>query len=269
MSAKRSSSQQSNQKPESQQPVSPNAVDGLGSMGGQRPNPQLLEEIQSEVSTEAAPLLQFILKHAILIMACLGLFVVILAGIGGYNWYAERNLLEGQAKLSSIVLSNQGEERVKALESFLTTAPTELKGGTILALAEVSMELKNYDKAAEHYGALAALDSQGAVGLLAALNQGQALLLAGKAKQAVDVLESIVNKPSTVQRVVIQQALAEAALQAGDVEKARQTYEAMVAAGQGPEERFFRYRARTAGNESAALKPEQAKDTPSATNPSN
>ncbi len=258
MSSKRSSSSNSNQ-----QPLAPQGIDGLGSMGGQRPpaNPQLLDELQSEISNEAAPLLQFILKHAVLIMACLALFVVILAGVGGYNWYTERNLLEGQAKLSSIVLSKQGEERVTALEAFLNTASSELKGGTLLALAEVNMELKAYDKAATHFGALSALDSEGAVGLLSALNQGQALLLAGKPKEALSVLEAIVNKAPTIQRIAIQQSLAEAALQAGDVQKAQQTFEAMAAASNGPEARFFRYRARTVGAnaENAPKNDEQTK----------
>ncbi len=247
MSSKRTP--KSNQQPA---PIAP-SMDPLASMGGQRPSPQLLNELQSEISTEAAPLLQFILKHAVLIMACLGLFVIILAGVGGYNWYSEKTLLEGQAKLSSIVLSNQGEERMAALEKFLATATNELKGGTLLALAETSMELKAYDKAAEHFGALAAQDTEGAVGLLAALNQGQALFLAGKAKEAVPVLEAIVNKAPATQKIVIQQALAEAALQAGDVEKARQTFEAMANAGQGPESRFFRYRARTVGKAAPAV----------------
>ncbi len=256
MSTKRTSSQKSNQ-----QPVSPQVVEGLGSMGGQRPtNPQLLNELQSEISSEAAPLLDFMVKHAVLIMACLGLFVVILAGVGGYNWYSERNLLEAQAKLSNIVLSNEGEQRVAALENFLDTASSSLKGSTHLALAETLMELKSYDKAAENYGALAIIDD-GSVGLLAALNQGQALLLAGKAQDAVPVLEPLVNRAPAVQKVAVQQALAEAYLQAGDVEKAKQTFAAMAASTQGPESKFFSYRARTANATSSPAEDEPAKQT--------
>ncbi len=218
--------------------------------GSQAPlNPHLLSELQSEVSNEATPLLQFILNHAVIIMAGLALFVLILAGIGGYNWYAERNLQEAQANLSQIVLSNQGEERISALEAFLISAPSSMQGGIQLSLAETAMELKDYTKAAGYFGALAMLDTEGALGLLAALNQGQALLLAKKPKEALPIFESLVDKASAVQKIVIQQSLAEAAIQAGDVEKAKKTFEAMAAATPGAEGRFFRYRARTVGKD--------------------
>ncbi len=221
--------------------------DPLNPLGGAQGagNSHLLNDLQSEVSNEATPLLQFILKHAMLIIAGLALFVVILGGVGGYNWYTEQKLEQAQASLSQIVLSKQGEERIAALEAFISTAPSSMQGGIQLALAETAMELKSYDKAATHFGALAKLDQQGALGLLAALNQGQALLLAKKPKDALTVFESIVDKASAVQKIVIQQALAEAALQVGDIEKAKKTFEAMAASSQGPEGRFFRYRART------------------------
>ncbi len=230
----------------------------LGSMGGgQGPlNPHLLNDLQSEISSEATPLLQFILKHAMLIMAVLALFVLILGGVGGYNWYAESKLQDAQANLSQIVLSKQGEERISALEAFIKTAPSSMQGGIQLTMAETAMELKNYDKAATYFGVLASLDSNGALGLLAALNQGQALLLANKPKDALSVFESIVNKASTAQRIVIQQALAEAAIQVGDIAKAKQTFEAMAQASPGPEGRFFRYRARTVGKDAPSTKPE-------------
>ncbi len=235
--------------------------DPFSPMGGAHgpANTQLLNELQSEVSSEATPLLQFILKHAILIMICLALFVVILGGIGGYNWYTERNLQQAQAELSNIVLSKQGEERITALEAFLSKAPSSLSGGIYLAISEAAMEIKSYDKAAANFGSLANLDPQGALGLLAGLNQGQALLLAQKPKEALVVLEAIVNKVTGPQKIVIQQSLAEAAIQSGDMEKAKKTFEEMGATSQGPEGRFFRYLARTVGT----AKPSQENNSPS------
>ncbi len=230
-------------------PIDEQAQEILNNLGGQRGpvNPHLLNELQSEVSNEATPLLQFILKHAMLIMIGLGVFVCILAGVGGYNWYSENNLLKAQGQLGSIILSNEGEKRVVALEAFLPTAPESMKSGVLLSLAETSMAIKAYDKAATYFGNLATLDPEGATGLLATLNQGQALLLAKKPKESLAVLEPIVSKVADEQRIVIQQSVAEAAIQVGDIEKARQTFENMANTSQGPEARFFKYRARTVG----------------------
>ncbi len=210
-------------------------------------NPQLLNEIQTEVSNEAAPLLQFLTTHAIKIMLILGLFVVAVAGFGVYNWQQSSAFEKAQSELNVINQSKQGAERITALESFLASAPASLHSAIVLSIAETSMLAENYAKAAEAYGKLAQLHVDSATAILGALNQGQALILAGQGKEAVTVLESLATKVSTDQSTIVQQALAEAALLSGDTAKAKAAFEAIANATLGTESEFYRYRARTAG----------------------
>ncbi len=206
-------------------------------------NAQLLNEIQSEVSSEAAPLLEFLVRHGISIMAGLVLFVIVLLGYGGYTWYDNDKTEKAHLELSRIVLSNEGAERITALEAFAQDAPDAVKTGTWLALAETAVQLKDYDKAATYFGDIVPMDPQGAIGIMAALNQGQSLILAKKYAEAVPVLETLLARVVDNQRLVVRQALAEAALLAGDTAKAKQLFEAMANESTGPEADFFRFRA--------------------------
>ncbi len=208
-------------------------------------NPQILNELQTEISNEAAPLLQFLTEHALKIMLVLGLFVVAVAGLGAYNWHQESVMEEAQAELHTIALTQDSAQRVSALEAFLATAPESLQSSVYLSLAQVHMQEKNYAKAAESYAQLAQRNAGTALALVSSLNQGQALILAGKGKEAVQVLEPLVADVPTTQNTIAQQALAEAALLSGDTAKAKAAFEAIANATTGSESEFYRYRART------------------------
>ncbi len=212
---------------------------------GTAQNPQILNELQTEISNEAAPLLQFLTEHALKIMLILGLFVVVVAGVGVYNWQQQSALEEAQNELYSLNLEQDAAKRISALEAFLASAPESLHNSVYLNLAEVAMQEKNYEKAAEAYGSLAKNNAQMAVGVLGALNQGQALILAGKGKEALAVLEALAPEVSTAENTIVQQALAEAALLSGDTAKAKAAFEAIANATTGSESEFYHYRART------------------------
>ncbi len=208
-------------------------------------NAQLLNEIQSEVSSEAAPLLDFLMRHGISIMAGLALFVAVLLGYGAYTWYDTSKTEEAQLELSRIVLANVGEKRIEALETFSKTAPESINMSTLLALAETAASMQNYSLAATYFGKIVNADPDGPIGTMAALNQGQALILAKKYGDAAPVLEGLLSRVVDNQRNVVRNALAEALLLMGDTAKAKQLFEAMANESQGAEADFYRYRAKT------------------------
>ncbi len=212
---------------------------------GTAQNPQILNELQTEISNEAAPLLQFLTEHALKIMLVLGLFVVAVAGLGVYNWHQESVMEEAQTELHTINLTQDSAQRVSALEAFLSKAPESLQSSVLLHLAQVHMQEKNYNQAAENYGQLSQRNAGTALAIVSSLNQGQALILAGKGKEAVLVLEPIIAEVPTNQNTIAQQALAEAALLSGDTAKAKAAFEAIANATTGSESEFYRYRART------------------------
>ncbi len=204
----------------------------------------LLNEIQTEVSKEAEPFLQFLTTHALKIMMVLALLVVIVIGYGAYNWHHTSTLEEAQAQLGSIMLEKKGDERLTALEDFLKTAPKQLEITTLLNIADSSMQDSSYEKAAQAYGRIVALEKDSALALLSGLNQGQALMLAGKAKEALPILEQLANTVPTEQKLLIQESVVEAALQSNDIAKAKATLEAMANTAEGVNADLWRHRAR-------------------------
>ncbi len=213
---------------------------------------QILNELQAEVSTEAAPLLQFLMKHAVNIMCTLGLFVIVLVGLGAYNYYDDKANAEAQQKLSSIMLSTEGQTRIDQLQAFLPTAPDSIHTAVLLDLAESYMEIEAYSEAAVQFGTVNARlseeDPKGAMAVMSALNQGQALLLAKKPAEALAVLEKLLPLVPEGYASVVQQPLAEAALQSGDVAKAQKIFEDMAANITPSEGAYYIYRAKHAQN---------------------
>lgn len=230
-----------------------------GPSSGQPESQALLNELQSEVSVEAAPLLQFIIRHAGLIVLLLVLFVVALAGTAGYNWYSARAAQNAQLDLARVVMSTQGADRVAALEKFVGSAPSSIRMAAWLALSEAAMAEQNFDMAAKAFGQVAAADPAGAVGLLAALNEGQALMRAGKAVQALTILEKLESLIPEAQRQLVRITVAEAALLAGNPQRAKTAFEALAAASGGTEAEFYLYRARSLEAAAQATAPEAKK----------
>ena len=118
--------------------------------------PAILKEMQSEVSAEATPLLDFIIKHAALIAGALVLFVAVLAGTAGYNWYQTSAVQKAQTELTRVVMSTEGAERVKALEAFIAKAPPSIHTAALLALADAASTQDDFVTAAKAYGQVAA-----------------------------------------------------------------------------------------------------------------
>ncbi len=210
---------------------------------GRQDSTALLSDLQSEVSTEAAPLLEFILKHAGKIAAALALFALVLAGTAGYNWYASRAADQARLDLARLVITTQGKDKVKALEAFAAEAPRAARAAALLALGDAALEVKEYDRAAAAFGRLAEADKDGALGLLAAYNQGEVLNRAGKHAEALAVFEKLENQMPESTRNTVRGVLAQTAVQAGQPERARAAFEALAASSTGPEAEYFRFRA--------------------------
>ena len=202
----------------------------------------LLQELQSEVTHEAAPLLQFLLKHAVTIMVLLGLFLLVLVGMGAYKWYAGKSVIEGQDALARIMLTTQGAPRVTALEKYAREAPARLRVAVLLELADAAMQEKAYAKAAAAYEKAAAEDADGAAGLLASFNHGQALLADGKADAALSVLNALLPRLEANAARNVLPVQAAAALAANKPEQALKSFETLAASAQGAEKEYLESR---------------------------
>lgn len=217
----------------------------------------ILNELQSEVSTEAAPLLQFILKHAGLIMTTLGLFALLLAGTATYRWYSARTVAQAQTQLATLTMRADGQEKYAALAQFVTNAPEEVRQAALLELASAALAIKSYDKAAEAFASLHTIDGTMPLGNIAAFNEAQILMREKKFDAALTVLEALSNGVTEENRTVVLSVLAEAAQAAGKNDRAITAYEQLAASNTGPEAEFFRFRAQNlrAAQAAPAAKP--------------
>ena len=145
-------------------------ADPLRPSGPQIPG-RLMGEIQSEVAVEATPLLSFVLRNSRIIVTCIVLLVLVIAGVGGWQWHQTRVEREAHLELGRILVSTQGPERIAALETFLPAAPSAMKSGVQLEIATTALGLEQYGKAADAYAAVAAADPKGSIGMMAAINQ--------------------------------------------------------------------------------------------------
>ena len=100
-------------------------ADPLRPSGPQIPG-SLMGEIQSEVAVEATPLLSFVLRNSRIIVTCIVLLVLVIAGVGGWQWHQTRVEREAHLELGRILVSTQGPERIAALETFLPAAPSAM-----------------------------------------------------------------------------------------------------------------------------------------------
>ena len=165
-------------------------ADPLRPSGPQIPG-SLMGEIQSEVAVEATPLLSFVLRNSRIIVTCIVLLVLVIAGVGGWQWYQTRVEREAHLELGRILVSTQGPERIAALETFLPAAPSAMKSGVQLEIATTALGLEQYGKAAAAYAAVAAADPKGSIGMMAAINQADLLQRQGKYAEALAVFDSL------------------------------------------------------------------------------
>ena len=203
--------------------------------------PGILGELQSEVSVEAAPLLQFIAKHAVVVMVVLGLFVATVVGIGAWQWYASKRDDEAQIHLARLLLQQQGAARVNALENFAATAPNAIRLAALMELGLAALAEKDAARAAAAFTRAAALDKGNPFGAMTALSEAQTLMQAGKAAEALAVLEALEHTVPEPIRVQVRGLIALNARQIGKADRAIKAYEDLLVGAQGDDADYYRF----------------------------
>ena len=195
-------------------------ADPLRPSGPQIPG-SLMGEIQSEVAVEATPLLSFVLRNSRIIVTCIVLLVLVIAGVGGWQWHQTRVEREAHLELGRILVSTQGPERIAALETFLPAAPSAMKSGVQLEIATTALGLEQYGKAADAY-------PKGSIGMMAAINQADLLQRQGKYAEALAVFDSLEKSAPESLRPAILEGQAMSAELAGKLDRALAVYESIA-----------------------------------------
>lgn len=204
----------------------------------------LLQDLQAEVSTESAPLLQFILRHGGAIAGFVLLFVLVLAGTGLWRWYDTSRSNEARQELARLSMQKSGEGQLKGLTSFAETAPEAVRFAAWLTVGQSALHENNATAAVSAY-ANAAKERDGAFGLAASINEAGALLKAGKNAEALALLQELLTSLSEdIPTQQLKQMAAEAAQAANQPEQAARLYLALAEQSQGLESDYFRAQAR-------------------------
>ena len=203
----------------------------------------LLRDLQAEVSSESAPMLQFMLRHAGTIASIVVLFVLVLAGTGIWRWYSTSKNDEARQSLARIVLQTSGPAQVKALAALAEKAPAEVRLSAYLALGQSAMSNGDTATAVSAF-AKAAKESDGSMALVASMNEAAVLLKSGKYAEALALLQQLQSAlPGEVTAPQFKQMTAEAAVAAGQTEQAARMYLALSREAQGLNSEYFRARA--------------------------
>lgn len=209
------------------------------------PDSALLRDLQAEVSTESAPLLQFIVKYGGVIAGFVIIFVVLLTGTGLWRWHTTTRNEATQTELARLCLRPVGAEQVKALTEVAKNAPDGVRFAAWLAVGQSALRAQDATTAADAF-ARAAKEDTGAFGLMASLNTAGALLTAGKPAEALTQLQQLRHSlPDTVNTQPLVQLEAEAANAAGQAEEAARLYLTLARKTQGLDSTYFRTRAAT------------------------
>ncbi len=182
---------------------------------------------------DSAGLPKWLTENLKLIIGAMLAAIVLAGGISAFKWQKQRAAAQASNELGTILTQKKGKERLDALSAFAASAPDSIKLNALFSLADTAMASKDWDVAA---GAYARLETTAgpALAIPAALGRAGALLEAGKAKEALDVLAALKGKASDPFQAVINMQIAVAAEAAGDATAALAAYEALQAKEAAP-----------------------------------
>lgn len=196
----------------------------------------LLDSIQSEVSHEASPMLEFLVKHAGKIFAGLVAFILVLLLFGGWNYFSGSKKRNAEEALGKILIMPETSEKITKLEEMLADGPDGLKQATLLAIAQSSAAQGQLEKAASAWAEVAK-NTDGPTKLVAALSQASTFSAQGKYAEALAVFEGILAYAQDDIKPNINSFIAVTAERMGDWDKAIAACTAIIDSLKQPDEK--------------------------------
>ncbi len=198
----------------------------------------ILEKFQNVINRDTPPLLQKIVANLKPILIGAAILVALAATVAGFRMLQARNLAGAQEALGSILASTSGKDKIAALEKFLPEAPGGLRAAVLFELAGATMAVEDYAKAVDYWQQLAAA-SKGDAKLVASLGHARALVLAGKAAEAVTELTAL--KPGAPEsfKASLDRQLGLAAEAAGDKQAALAAYGDLLQSGEAGDKPYI------------------------------
>ena len=189
---------------------------------------QLLQALRDDVSPEASPALQFVLDNAKTIATVVVVGIIIAVAIIIYKWNYKKEIEKARADIAAVIVNQEGEKRIEALEKLLSEVPGELLDGLYLEMVSVAEEIQNHAKAAEFWDKIYNHTSDSALKAVAGIGKAKELAAQNQTTEAVQLLETLSQTADALLVPQIQMQLALLAESSGDLEKSRAAYEALL-----------------------------------------
>lgn len=199
-----------------------------------------LADLEAHSPQSMHPILEAVFKYQKQVIVGVVAIVAVAAIYAGYTTYSERALNTAQAKLGTILIEASGDDKIAKLEGLLNSAPSSARPAVLLELAQTCMKNEKFDKAVTFWNDLSG-SADGDLSNVARIGKAKALVLSGKATEAVTELEALAGVVSEDFTVPVYRQLALAAEAAGNNAKALEAYK-QIADKQLPDTSYIQYR---------------------------
>ncbi len=189
---------------------------------------EIEKELKAETAAEAAPLLEFVLKHIRTIIAIIVCLVIIITIWGFWQWKNEQSLNEAHAQLAKISSLEDTTEKLQQLQAFRASAPQSLQLSISLKEAQAAIEVNNLPLAEEILSALTKEEKLSALGVALYFSLANTYSRDNKQDKVLEVYEEmLVDAPENLRPVILEEA-AFAAENIGNKEKALAFYKELL-----------------------------------------
>lgn len=202
-----------------------------------------LEQIKKAVPGTSQRLFDFLAANLKPIAVGCGVIILAVAAYSGVNHWRKGQTAKAADALGVILIEKtEPEARIQALEAFLKDAPSSLKPTAQLELAAAAMIGKQYDKAVSAWTELEGSSSPD-LKAMASIGHAKSLILAGKPKDALTLLEGVKAKAPEAYANAITRQMAVAAEAAGDTQAASAAYAELANKAEGSGKPYFEFKA--------------------------
>ncbi len=202
-----------------------------------------LERIMSEADDSAHPFLQKIQDNIKIIFLVVGLVLFIAAAYSLNSFWQERKINQANSQMQAIMAQDNPKARVAELETFLDNAPNRLKGAILMEMARASMDMGEYERAADSFGKLSSFDRD--MRPVALLGKAKAYELMEEHGQALRTLQEESAAIPDEFKVQYLNLLSFNAERAGDYASALDAYERLKEGAQATDIGFIEYKIET------------------------
>ncbi|MDR1124584.1 MAG: tetratricopeptide repeat protein [Deltaproteobacteria bacterium] len=197
----------------------------------QKKTASLIDSIQSEVSKEASPFLDFLILNSKKLIAAAVVLAVAAIGYGSWSVYQAEQFGDAREALGMILAQPDSDERFDSLKKFSAAAHAGVKPAALLALAQGAEDRGDYTLAAASWAEVAALTGD-PMRATARMAEANAMEKQGKKEEALELLNGLTRDMPQEFTPALQSDISELAEELGKLDVAIAACESMLAAAE-------------------------------------